>query len=461
LFAVLAGATVLTASALAGGGRAAAVSRNGVHRSPRAAALALVLHRGLGAVGLPGRGAGASSPPLPKGGRIVPEPGTSSMLHGIYCTSAANCWAVGGYDPGGGFDANEVLQWNGAVWTQVPAPSPAGSAAGDFSELLSVRCVGPRNCWAVGTYEPSGGAELDQALHWNGSQWSLVPTPTPGGTLSGDVNELFGVVCTSSASCWAAGEYGAQPGGTVLVNQMLHWNGHLWALATVPDPAGTATGDINILNSMRCTSAGNCLAVGMAGTLTSSSFDLLNQALQWNGSTWSVVTVPSPGGTTSQGAFSDLMGLACSSVTNCWATGAYGNFLSPETFINQALHWNGSSWTQVTTPDPNGTGGGAMQQLAFVDCQSATNCWAVGNYGNISGGSGVVFNQAVHWDGGAWAEVNTPEPGGAAPGDTNNLDAVRCTSTSDCWAVGMVQTPINGPQFAQALNWNGTAWFPG
>jgi hypothetical protein len=285
--------------------------------------------------------------------------------------------------------------------------------------------------------------------------------PDTGGTLSGDVNELFGVACTSSANCWAAGEYGAQPGGTVLVNQMLHWDGHQWVLATVPDPAGTATGDIDILNSIRCTSASNCVVVGMAGTLSSSSFDLLNQALQWNGSTWSVVTVPSPGGTTSQGAFSDLMSLDCSSAINCWATGAYGSFLTPETFINQAMHWNGSSWTQVATPDPDGTGGGDLQQLTFVTCRSGTDCWAVGNYGFISGGSGVVLNQALHWDGGAWTQAGTPEPGGTAPGDTNNLDAVRCTSGSNCWAVGLAQTTVSGPDAGQALNWNGTAWSPG
>ena len=45
-------------------------------------------------------------------------------------------------------------------------------------------------------------------MHWNGKKWSLVPTPPPGGTLSGDQNELYDVVCPSASSCWAGGEYG-------------------------------------------------------------------------------------------------------------------------------------------------------------------------------------------------------------------------------------------------------------
>ena len=60
--------------------------------------------------------------------------------------------------------------------------------------------------------------------------------------------------------------------------------GKRWTLASVPNPAGSASGDINALNSVRCTSATNRMAFGTYGTL-SSPVNLLNEALHWDGTT--------------------------------------------------------------------------------------------------------------------------------------------------------------------------------
>jgi hypothetical protein len=457
--AVLAGAALLAAGALASGGPAVAaatgtahpVSRGMAHPVPRAAALDRLLHRGVNIAEAPRRGSRA--PARPRGSRSVPEPGNSSQLQGVFCTSPSNCWAVGNYSPATDVVLNEVLHWNGTAWAQVTVPSPAGSTAGDFSDLISVRCLTASDCWAVGAYEPNAEAEFNQALHWNGRTWSVVPAPAPGGSIGGDTNELFEVVCTSSANCWAVGFY--QLSGGAQFNEALHWNGRAWALASVPNPGGSAGGDVNKLNSVRCTSAGNCLAVGTSGTQAT----LLNEGLRWNGTTWSQVTAPNPGGTTGDGTFNELQGLGCSSSTNCWAVGSYGTFAPPGTSRNQALHWNGTAWTQVFIPDPNGTGTGAQQQLAFATCKSATDCWAVGSYGSPLS-PGFVQNQAMHWDGGLWSQTDTPEPGGTASGDVNNLNAARCISPSNCWAVGTAQSG-GGSSLGQALHWNGTTWSTG
>src|SRR5262249_51394354 len=155
---------------------------------------------------------------------------------------------------------------------------------------------------------------------------------------------------TSPANCWAAGRYGTQVGTTVLLNQMLHWNGKKWSLSTTPNPAGSVGDDFNELDGVRCTSPANCLAVGSYGTL-GSPLNLLNETLRWDGTTWSQVTTPSPGGTAGDGAFSELIGLACTSAVNCWAVGSYGTLTVPETSLNQVLHWNGSAWSQVTVPE--------------------------------------------------------------------------------------------------------------
>src|SRR5437762_162496 len=77
-------------------------------------------------------------------------------------------------------------------------PNPGGTASGDRSELRRIACPSSTRCWAVGDYKPSGGAQLNQILRWNGTAWSQATTPNPGGTTTGSQNQLLGVYCTST-----------------------------------------------------------------------------------------------------------------------------------------------------------------------------------------------------------------------------------------------------------------------
>ena len=435
--AMLAGVSLAVSSGLTGGGLALAAGR---------------------ATGTPGPRAGSPAAFAQFLPRKVPKPGQSSVLNGVFCTSSGNCWAVGTYTPSAGNGGrNEVLHWNGRKWSQFAVANPGGIGNDHFSELYAVRCTSARNCWTVGYYS-RGQADLSEALHWNGRKWSNVPTPSPGGILNGDINELFDVVCTSSASCWAGGEYGNEgaPFETVL-NEVLHWNGRGWSLVHVPNPAGTGHSSVQAIDAIRCTSARNCLAVGTYGNIR--TLKLLNEALHWNGHKWSKLTTPNPGGKAAKGDVSELASLGCATASNCWAAGIYGNF-GTQTFLNEILHWNGKKWSKQTTPDPDGTGAGASNQLVFVSCTSARSCWAVGDYGSISGGTGTILNEALRWNGKKWSLVATPNPAGTANEDQDELFGVRCTSGSNCWAVGE-QEESGGSDLNQALRWKGTKWSTG
>ena len=99
--------------------------------------------------------AGAGPVWLPGRGELAPEPGNAAGLLGVFCTSAARCWTVGNFERNGAW-LNEAMRWDGHRWSQVAAPSPGGTASGDFSELLGVRCTASANCWAVGSYDQHG-----------------------------------------------------------------------------------------------------------------------------------------------------------------------------------------------------------------------------------------------------------------------------------------------------------------
>jgi hypothetical protein len=379
-----------------------------------------------------------------------PHPGSNSTLNAIYCPAAGNCWAVGQYEKNGA-QIDQIQHWNGKKWTQVATPNPGGTGSGDVADLYGVRCLPAANCWAVGYYVKNH-ADLDQLLHWNGRKWSTAAAPTPGGTLANDFNELFGVTCTSASNCWAAGQYGAFVDTSQLIlNQALHWNGKRWSLVSTPQPGGKAESDVSSLQAIRCNSASNCWAVGDDGNLGMSTVHLSDEALRWNGRKWSSVAILTLTGASD---LDSLIGLTCTSAANCWAV---GERQTPSVITNRALHWNGTKWSAVTTPNPDGTGSKASNILFDTFCSKPSNCWAVGNFGSETSGPGSIKNEALHYNGTKWTTVATPDPVGTASGDTNELNGVRCTAAASCWAVGNIQDGA-GLNRNEILHWNGRKW---
>ena len=117
---------------------------------------------------------------------------------------------------------------------------------------------------------------------WNGSTWSIIPSPNgPKGSVIIS-SYLFGVSCVSATDCTAVGDSGAQ----TLVES---WNGSTWSIIASPN---TSSGDIDNLLGVSCVSATDCTAVGYAENISASPIQTLIES--WNGSTWSLVVSPNP-----------------------------------------------------------------------------------------------------------------------------------------------------------------------
>ncbi len=152
-----------------------------------------------------GLGAFVASPPAGASGfswSVVPSPNTSptqeNELNGVSCSGPSACIAVGFYDTPEPYPqirtAYQTLieSWNGSAWSIVPSPST--SPAQD-NLLKGVSCSGPSACTAVGYYS-TGSTDQTLIESWNGSAWSIVPSPNVSPTLE---NLLNGV------SCWPVG----------------------------------------------------------------------------------------------------------------------------------------------------------------------------------------------------------------------------------------------------------------
>jgi hypothetical protein len=236
--------------------------------------------------------------------KTVPSPSPGSgfnELNGVRVVSANDAWAVGAYADGNGTHKKTLtLHWNGRTWKQVASPSPGG--AGNDNYLFAVAATSHRDAWAVGEIVTSTGIQT-LALHWNGTKWVHVASPSPGAA-----SELFGIGTTSASGAWAVGEVTA---GTSAQTLILHWNGRKWARVASPNPGGPAHD--NTLDAVAATSASSAWAVGSYETGTGQS----NIVLHWNGRKWAHVNSPS------LGSQNGLFGVAASSAGNVWAVGFF------------------------------------------------------------------------------------------------------------------------------------------
>ena len=315
-----------------------------------------------GAVVLPA-GPAVAGTGVPQRGVPIPH----GELFGVAETSASNAWAVGGSDTPPG--KTQILHWNGTAWKQVPSPTPKTGGA-----LFGVTATSATNAWAVGCagncFQGFGGIKT-LILHWNGVAWKQVPSPSPG-----NGSALSSVTAASANSAWAVGctafcfLHSVAPQTVIL-----HWNGTAWT--QVPSPAQARIG---ALNGVTATSASNVWAVGCAGHCFGPMATTRTMIVHWNGTAWKYVASPSPASN------SVLAAVTATSASNTWAVGYTRNRY--RTLIER---WNGTGWTRVSSPNP--AGGSALIGVAAT---SATNAWAVGCTGNCA------KTLILHWNGTAW-----------------------------------------------------------
>lgn len=108
-----------------------------------------------------------------------------------------------------------------------------------------------------------------------------------------------------------------------------------WSIQPTPNPAGAMN---SFLPGVSCTTTSACTAVGYS---ISTSNVVTNLAKRWNGTAWSIQTIPNPGGA----VISSLASVACTSSTACTAVG--NSFNSANVQRTLAEHWNGTSWARI------------------------------------------------------------------------------------------------------------------
>ncbi len=326
-------------------------------------------------------------------------------------------------------------------WRLQPTPLPAGGATSLV--LNGVSCSGPRTCTAVGSYmRPGSTVTLAEA--WNGTSWTLEATPNPAGATSSVLNS---VSCTSAGACIAVGSY-VNSGSTFTLAEA--WNGASWTIQTTVNPTARSA-----LNGVSCTAADACTAVGSSGPTPQTL------AEAWDGTSWSLQATPNNLSSLSGSITpNSLSGISCVSSSSCIAVGQWTDDDVNADTCPAALVWDGSTW-QEQTPQCPGTNPAQMMGpdagFSSVSCTATGACTAVGNYFDSSD----QMTLAERLTGSAWTVQSTPNQTGSFGSIVPNvLSGTSCSGPHSCESVGsFVDQDVNSDVCPVAMGWNGAvAW---
>jgi hypothetical protein len=312
-----------------------------------------------------------------------PTVGADNAPADVAATSACDAWAVGRYDDGG-TGRTLILHWDGNDWSVVPSPNRGTG----HNSLSGVAAISPTDAWAVGSWRSSAD-DRTLILHWDGVEWKAVKSPN---AVTDSFNNLYEIAATSSRNAWAVGEYDDDGDYGALI---LRWNGTAWKVQSGPKVNGNAE-----LFGVAASSPSDAWAVGYSETGT--------LALHWNGTAWKRSDSPSPGTGPAFEAATMVSGVL-------WAVGTYSNGTYDQPLI---ARWNGTAWKRQK-PAPFGDGAA----LEDVSAATTTRIWVVGN--SLTGPL-IQF-----WDGTAWRRQTAPDPGVGA-----YLTGVSFVPRDGAWAVG-------------------------
>ena len=227
-----------------------------------------------------------------------------------------------------------IEHWNGTAWSVVAGPEIEGAG------LHAVAAISADNVWAFG----AGGGSGPLVEHWDGT--SLEHRPQQG--VLSSFNHISAVSVDSANNIWALASNNT--GGPSLVE----FNGTTWSqVANMPTIKGEPMGATSI-------TAISPTDVWIAGSGFFTSIRIGRRTMtidhpavaQWNGTSLSVVPTPAPANSPPE--TSGFTGIAAVSANDIVAVGVIrgSSILDGQTLIEQ---WNGTSWSIVSSPSPSTT----------------------------------------------------------------------------------------------------------
>jgi hypothetical protein len=293
------------------------------------------------------------------------------------------------------------------------------SAAGSSAASSLIRSAGQAPARPPGTASSCQTQGLSSLmLHWNGHAWQRATVP--------DLGRIDEISAADATSIWAVADCG-----------LLRWNGTSWRSVSFPEPKAQQAGASYV-------TADRPDDVWLTGA-TYNSVTQVQQAFvdHWNGRRWTLLTLPRLGTAYSLDAVA-AQGSGDAWVAGTDYTGDLHNPAQPERLI--LLHWNGRSWTRISEP---ATGMWTKRVTSLV-IRSAGDVWMTGWAKVTPGETALRHPLLLHWNGRTW--TSTPVPAGS--GEIYQM----APASQSLWAVGDTFSPSLPSYKMDFLRWTGSRW---
>jgi hypothetical protein len=241
-----------------------------------------------------------------------PNPANSnSFVRRVSVVNGHDAWAVGqSTDVSSGNTSPLMLHWNGQNWSIV-----TGYNVGEpFSNLVDVKAFSGSSVSTMGDWatDQAGSILRPQGAHYNGA-WTVQTTPFMG-TASSPLNAQAAI---SASNIWGIGDW---YDGTNFQTLAENWNGSTWTIVPSPDEGGPeGSGLTTVLFAAAAVNASDVWGAGVFydGSRTQT------YTMQWTGASWATVATPDSGGP--DAFYNQLNGVSkISGTTDAWAVGFHG-----------------------------------------------------------------------------------------------------------------------------------------
>jgi len=309
-----------------------------------------------------------------------------------------------------------------ASWVEEPTPIPNP----EYTILRDLSVIGADDVWSVGHYKstpPGSSEQFTLAMHWDGALWSTVPTPSPAPAPGMSNDYLWAVDSIASDDVWAGGEQNMQvPGGWVGSQPFaIHWDGSSWTEVVTPIPPtsiGAGYTGSSVLE-IEAISTNDVWFLGRwNGPYPGTSSTRPAMAMHWDGSSITQFSTPVLAGAQS------IHAADSSGPNNVWAI---GSMTSAQTQYPYVLRWDGSTWSQVLMPPA-----GVTQSVHDISVLAPNDVYVLA-IRNVGTGTG---NFLMHYNGSGWTQAAVPA-----------LGSLHVKAANDIWIAG-----------AQIQHFDGSAW---
>jgi hypothetical protein len=378
----------------------------------------------------------------------IEVPGTGTLNKGgtaevneVSCTSAGNC-AAGGFYSVGSFMSQVfvVSETNGTWGTAIEVPGTATLNKGGTADINSLSCTSAGNCAAGGYY--TDGSDHRQAFvvsETNGTWRTAIEVPSTGGLNKDGAADINSVSCTSAGNCAAGGFYG-DSSGHVQAFVVSETNGTWRTAIEVPSTGGLNKDGVAWVTSVSCGSAGNCAA---GGYYTDGSDHRQAFVVSETNGTWrTAIEVPSTA-TLNKGGHAATESVACASAGNCAAGGYYTDGSDhQQAFV--VSETNGTWGTAIEVPGSGALNKDGDAEVGSLWCASAGNCAGGGYYTDGSENRQALVASETNGTWGTAIEV----PGSGALNKEGNAEvtSVSCASAGNCAGGGYYTDSSNHSQ---------------